>query len=77
MKTMKKCVSLLLALVMIMALAIYANAATTLNYLEVLTSPERTALLKETIAEYEARNPGIKINLISHPYEQADRSDQC
>ncbi len=70
---MKKCVSLLLALVMIMALAIYANAATTLNYLEVLTSPERTALLKETIAEYEARNPGIKINLISPPYEQADQ----
>ena len=49
------------------------NAATTLNYLEVLTSPERTALLKEMIAEYEAQNPGIKINLISPPYEQADQ----
>lgn len=44
----------------------------TLNFMEVMTSPSRTQLLKDLIAEYEAENPGIKINLISPPYEQAD-----
>lgn len=44
----------------------------TLNFIEVLTSPGRTELINELIAEYEAANPNIKVNLISPPYEQAD-----
>lgn len=44
----------------------------TLNFIEVLTSPSRTELINELIAEYEAENPNITINLISPPYEQAD-----
>lgn len=66
---------LLLILCLVVAFAsIPAFAETkTLNFLEVLTSPERTVLLKGMIAEYEASHPGIKINLISPPYEQADQ----
>jgi len=45
----------------------------TLNFLEVMTSPERTKLLQEMISVYEKENPQIKINLISPPYEQADQ----
>jgi multiple sugar transport system substrate-binding protein len=45
---------------------------TTLNFLEVMTSPSRTEVLKGIIAEYEAAHPDVKINLISPPYEQAD-----
>ena len=44
----------------------------TLNFMEVLTSPSRTKLMLELIEEYEQMNPGIDINLISPPYEQAD-----
>ena len=43
-----------------------------LNFLEVMTSPSRTNLLKELISEFESTHPGIRINLISPPYEQAD-----
>lgn len=44
----------------------------TLTFVETMTSPTRTAQIKEMIARYESANPGIKINLISPPYEQAD-----
>ena len=47
-------------------------AGVQLNFLEVLTSPGRTKLIEELIAEYEAQNPDVSINLISPPYEQAD-----
>jgi len=43
-----------------------------LNFVEVMTSPGRTEVLKGIIATYEAAHPGVKINLISPPYEQAD-----
>ncbi len=43
-----------------------------LNFLEVMTSPARTAVLKDLIAKFEAEHPNISINLISPPYEQAD-----
>jgi multiple sugar transport system substrate-binding protein len=64
----------------VVAIAVLALAATTfaqgkkveLNFLEVMTSPGRTEVLKGLIAEYQAKNPGITINLISPPYEQAD-----
>ncbi|MDR2536322.1 MAG: sugar ABC transporter substrate-binding protein [Treponema sp.] len=44
----------------------------TLNFMEVMTSPARTEVLKGIIAEYQTAHPEITINLISPPYEQAD-----
>jgi multiple sugar transport system substrate-binding protein len=43
-----------------------------LNFLEVMTSPERTTMLNGIIAGYEKQNPNVTINLISPPYESAD-----
>jgi multiple sugar transport system substrate-binding protein len=43
-----------------------------LNFLEVLTSPERTTMIKGIIADYEKLHPNVTINLISPPYESAD-----
>jgi multiple sugar transport system substrate-binding protein len=43
-----------------------------LNFLEVMTSPARTAVLKEMIKKFETEHPNVSINLISPPYEQAD-----
>ncbi len=43
-----------------------------LNFLEVMTSPGRTEVLKGIIASYETQHPNVSINLISPPYEQAD-----
>jgi multiple sugar transport system substrate-binding protein len=43
-----------------------------LNFMEVMTSPPRTEVIREIIAEYEALHPDVTINLISPPYEQAD-----
>jgi multiple sugar transport system substrate-binding protein len=48
------------------------SGKTELNFMEVMTSPARTEMLSGIIAEYEAQNPDVKINLISPPYEQAD-----
>lgn len=45
----------------------------TLNFIEVLTSPDRTELLKEIISDFEELHPNIQINLISPPYEQAEQ----
>lgn len=55
-------------------LAISASAAmadTTIKMVEVITSPPRTELLKKQIAEFEAANPGIKVELVSLPWGQA------
>ncbi len=43
-----------------------------LTFVETMTSPSRTAQIEELIAGYEAKNPNIKIELVSPPYEQAD-----
>jgi multiple sugar transport system substrate-binding protein len=69
---LKRSLLMLVALTLLFSTAVSANTIT-LNVLEIITSPERTALLKDLIAEYEALNPNIKINLISPPYEQADQ----
>ncbi len=69
---MKKACLLICLIVLVLACCAVASAVT-LDFLEVLTSPERTELLKGMIAEFEAANPDIKINLISPPYEQADQ----
>lgn len=50
-----------------------SNGKVTVNMVESLVSESRTALLKDLIAEYEADNPKVHINLISPPTEQADQ----
>ncbi len=55
-------------------LAISAGSAladSTLKMVEVITSPPRTEFLKKQIAEFEAANPGVKVELISLPWGQA------
>jgi len=44
---------------------------TTLNFLETMTAPDRTATIKQIIADFEQQHPDITINLISPPYDQA------
>ena len=48
-----------------------ALADTTLKMVEVITSPPRTEFLKKQIAEFEAANPGVKVELVSLPWGQA------
>lgn len=43
----------------------------TLRMIQVFTSPLRTKILEEIISKFEAQNPGVKIELISPPYETA------
>ncbi len=55
-------------------LAISASSAladSTIKMVEVITSPPRTEFLKKQIAEFEAANPGIKVELVSLPWGQA------
>jgi multiple sugar transport system substrate-binding protein len=47
------------------------SGRTELNFMEVMTSPDRTKVLQDLIASYEALHPEVKINLISPPYDQA------
>lgn len=54
------------------AQAIPAAEPIKLNFLEVMTSPGRTAVVKEVIEKFQTAHPNITINLISPPYEQAD-----
>jgi multiple sugar transport system substrate-binding protein len=49
-----------------------SSGKTELNFLEVMTSPGRTEVLRGMIADYEKLHPNVTINLISPPYEQAD-----
>jgi len=69
---MRKIVFLITFILMICTLSNISTAKITLNYIEVLTSPARTNLLKEIISDFEEINPNIQINLISPPYEQAE-----
>lgn len=48
----------------------------TLQMVESLTNPARTTLLKGILAKFEAANPGIKVNLVSPPTDQADNKIQ-
>ncbi|MCJ7689549.1 MAG: sugar ABC transporter substrate-binding protein, partial [Clostridiaceae bacterium] len=43
----------------------------TIQFMETLTSPERTLFVKELIADFESKNKDIKVELISEPWEQA------
>ncbi len=64
---------ILLVLVGVLITGVFAFSATiTLNFMQVLTSPQRTSWWEHVIKDFETLHPNIKINLISPPYEQAD-----
>ena len=46
-------------------------ADTTLQLVEVITSPQRTEFLKGQLAEFEKANPGIKVDVVSLPWSEA------
>lgn len=48
----------------------------TLRMVESLTNPARTELIRGLLDEFEADNPGITVELISPPTEQADQQIQ-
>ena len=48
-----------------------ALADTTLKLVEVITSPERTETLKEIVEDFEAANPGTKVEITSLPWGEA------
>jgi multiple sugar transport system substrate-binding protein len=48
-----------------------ALADTKLQLVEVITSPQRTDLLKQLVAGYEQENPGVTVDIVSLPWGQA------
>ncbi len=48
-----------------------AFADTKLKLVEVITSPDRTAVLRQQVADFEANNPGITVEITSLPWGQA------
>lgn len=48
-----------------------AAADTTLKLVEVITSPARTETLKGIVGQFEAANPGTKVEIISLPWSEA------
>ena len=52
-------------------MATTALADTTLKLVEVITSPERTETLKTLVGQFEAANPGTKVEIISLPWGEA------
>lgn len=48
-----------------------AWAETTLKFVEVITSPERTEVLQSLVDQYEAENPDVKVEIVSLPWGQA------
>ncbi len=70
---MKKTLFLLAVLALLLVLAgCGGSKGVELTFFETLTSPERTQYLQSVIKEYEAQNKGVKITMISPPYEQAE-----
>lgn len=47
-----------------------------LQMVESLTSPDRTALLRSLLDQFEKENEGITVKLVSPPTEQADQKIQ-
>lgn len=52
------------------------GGSVTLQMVESLTNPARSEVLKKLLGEFEAANPGIKVQLVSPPTEQADQKIQ-
>ena len=48
-----------------------ALAETKLKLVEVITSPARTAVLRQQVEDFEASNPGIEVEITSLPWGQA------
>jgi multiple sugar transport system substrate-binding protein len=48
-----------------------ALADTTVQLVEVITSPQRTEFLKSQLAEFEKANPGIHVDVVSLPWGEA------
>jgi len=48
-----------------------AESVTTISFLDVMPSPERTALFHDLITEFEAGHPTIKVEYTSVPWEEA------
>src|SRR3954453_20615866 len=48
-----------------------ARAETTLKLTEVITSPQRTEMLKGLLAKFEQANPGVNVEVTSLPWGQA------
>lgn len=48
-----------------------AMAQTTLQLVEVITSPQRTEMLRGQVDAFEAANPGVEVEITSLPWEQA------
>lgn len=81
MRNKKKIVGIVAALFLI-STSVFANGTSEtaskkeekikLTFVETMTSPSRTKVIKELINTYEESNPNIKIELVSPPYEQAD-----
>ena len=66
---MKK--TLLGAVAAMAVLAASAAQAETLKLVEVITSPERTAVLQAQVDAFEAANPGTEVEIVSLPWGQA------
>ncbi|WP_454855382.1 ABC transporter substrate-binding protein [Promicromonospora soli] len=47
-----------------------------LQMVESLTNPARTELIRELLDEFEAENPGVTVDLVSPPTDQADQKLQ-
>jgi multiple sugar transport system substrate-binding protein len=63
---------LLCSIAVLMALvAAPALADTKLQLVEVITSPERTEVLKKLVAGYEQANPGVTVEIVSLPWGEA------
>ena len=67
---MKK-VFLVFLLVLVVTTIFAADKVITLNLVEAFSSPWRTPTLKRIVSMFEEQNPGVKINIISPPYETA------
>jgi len=61
---------LVLVLIVILSVLVFSQQVT-LRMIQVFTSPLRTKVLEDIISKFEAQNPGVKIELISPPYETA------
>ncbi len=53
-----------------------SDGSVTIQMVESITNPARTEVLKGLISDFEAENPGISVELISPPSEQADQKIQ-
>ncbi|AEH50886.1 ABC transporter substrate-binding protein [Pseudothermotoga thermarum] len=66
---MKRVMSVLLLVILFFSVVL--SQQVTLRVIQVFTSPLRTKILEQIIQKFEEQNPGVKVELISPPYETA------